>query len=172
MKLIKAFFIVCFFPAICLAQRITYTEPEREDTKSLEFEVIGKISGNFLVYKNIRFNHAVSVYDNDMSLVERVPLNFVPDKTFNIDFIAYSDMAYLVYQYQKRSIVHCMLAKIDGKGNKIGEPVELDTTAISVFADNKISIIINRKIIQQIFSVIIRHGIPCFMNQIKLLIKK
>lgn len=143
MKIKISLLLILALPMITFSQRITYSETEREDTKSVNFEVIGKINGNFLVYKNIRFKHAVSVYDNDMKLIERVDLDFIPDKTFNIDFIAYPDFSYLIYQFQKRSIVHCMLAKIDGAGKKIGEPVELDTTFVSVFADNKIYSLVN-----------------------------
>ena len=100
--------------------------------------MIGKVSGNFLVYKNIRTKNAVSVYDNDMKLKERVDLDFIPDRTINVDFIAYPDHFYVVYQYQRRSILYCMGAKLDGDGKSIGAPVQLDTTFISVFADNKI----------------------------------
>lgn len=143
MKLKWILLIAFISPLLTFSQRITYSETEREDTKAVNFEVIGKISGNFLVYKNIRFKHAISVYDNDMGLIERVDLDFIPDKTFNIDFIAFPDFSYLIYQFQKRSIVHCMLAKVDGAGKKIGEPVELDTTFINVFADNKIYSLVN-----------------------------
>ncbi len=40
-------------PIAAFAQRITYSLPERDDTRTLNFEIVGKISGNFLVYKNI-----------------------------------------------------------------------------------------------------------------------
>lgn len=139
MKLKIVGIIVAFlFPYISNSQRITYSEPEREDSRTLDFEVIGKVSGNFLVYKNIRNKYAVSVYDNEMKLKERVNLDFIPEKTINVDFIAYPDFAYLIYQFQKRSILHCMAVKLDGQGKLMGNPVQLDTTFISVFADNKI----------------------------------
>ncbi len=53
-------------PIAAFAQRITYSLPERDDTRTLNFEIVGKISGNFLVYKNIRTKNAISVYDNNM----------------------------------------------------------------------------------------------------------
>jgi hypothetical protein len=125
-------------PLIVLGQRITYSEPERDDYKTLNFEVIGKIGGNFLVYKNIRNKNAVSVYDNQMGLKQRVDLDFIPDRTINVDFVAYPDYFFAIYQYQRRSILYCMGVKLDGEGKKIGDPIELDTTYINVFADNKI----------------------------------
>ncbi|MEO5781961.1 MAG: hypothetical protein ABIQ07_01740, partial [Ginsengibacter sp.] len=138
MKFRCLFFLVMLLPLVSICQQITYTEPEREDGRTLNFEIIGKVSGNFLVYKNIRSRHAISVYNNEMELKERVDLDFMPDKTLNADFIAYPDFAYIFYQYQKRNVLHCMAAKVDGNGKKMGEPVELDTSQINVFADNKI----------------------------------
>jgi len=139
MKFKTVFLLAVFIlPFIISAQRITYSEPERDDSRSLNFEVVGKVSGNFVVYKNIRTKNAVSIYDNDMKLKDRVDLKFIPDRTINVDFIPYPDYFYVVYQYQRRSILYCMGAKLDGEGNIIGEPFQLDTTFISVFADNKI----------------------------------
>ncbi|MEO6328605.1 MAG: hypothetical protein ABIO55_06725, partial [Ginsengibacter sp.] len=139
MKFKIAFLFSCLLlPFIIFAQRITYSEPERDDSRSLNFEIVGKVSGNFIVYKNIRTKNAISVYDNDMRLKQRVELNFIPDRTINVDFIAYPDYFYVIYQYQRRSILYCMAAKIDGEGKKIGEAEQLDTTFINVFADNKI----------------------------------
>ena len=37
---------------ILKAQKIVYSEYEKEDTRRMNFEVIGKIDGNFLIYKN------------------------------------------------------------------------------------------------------------------------
>lgn len=138
MKFRCLLFFMMALPLVSICQRITYTEPEREDGRSLNFEIIGKVSGNFLVYKNIRSNYAVSVYDDDMGLKQRVNLDFIPDKTLNAEFISYPDFAYIFYQFQKRNVLHCMAVKIDGNGKKMGEPMELDTTHINIFTDNKI----------------------------------
>ncbi|MEP6584585.1 MAG: hypothetical protein ABJA90_09975 [Ginsengibacter sp.] len=143
MKNIVLFFLLALFVNVGAAQQITYSLPESEDVRSLDFDIIGKVKNNFLVYKNIRNKYAISVYDNSMKLKERVDLDFMPDKTLNVDFVAYPDFAYLIYQYQKRSTLYCMAAKIDGNGNILGKPLELDTTYISFFADNKIYSTIN-----------------------------
>ncbi len=139
MKFFTVLLIYSFIlPIAAFTQRITYSLPERDDTRTLNFEIVGKISGNFLVYKNIRTKNALSVYDNDMQLKERVDLDFIPDRTINVDFINYPDYAYIIYQYQKRNILYCMGVRLNGEGKQIGEPVQLDTTYINVFADNKI----------------------------------
>jgi hypothetical protein len=119
-------------------QQITYSEPEREDGRRTNFEIIGKINGNFLVFKNNNSNSAISIYDNDMKLQQRVPLSFMPDKYINVDFVAYPDFCYVIYEYQKKSIVHCTAVKLDNQARKIGEPVELDTTQIGFASANKI----------------------------------
>lgn len=143
-------FIIVMCPLFAVSQRITYSLPESEDSRTIDFDIIGKVSGNFLVYKNIRSRRAISVYNNEMGLKERVELDFMPDKTLNADFIAYPDFAYIFYQYQKRNILHYMAAKVDGNAKLIGEPVELDTTQLSIFADNKIYNMINSEDKQKI----------------------
>src|SRR5882757_239695 len=127
-----------FLPVSLSAQTVTYSDYSRQDNKDINFEVIGKMNNNFLVYKNIRSNHKITILDNGMQLKEDVDLDFIPEKTFNIDFIAYPEFFYMVYQYQKKNILHCMAVKMDGSAKQLAAPVELDTTQISFFADNKI----------------------------------
>lgn len=125
-------------PLGLVAQTVTISDFEREDTRDINFEIIGKMNNNILVYKNIGYKHKINIFDKDMNTLETVRLNFIPEKTFNIDFIAYPDYFYMVYQYQKASILHCMAVKMDANAKKIGEPIELDTTRIPVLSDNKI----------------------------------
>jgi len=125
-------------PCLISAQQITYSEPEREDSRRTNFEIIGKINGNFLIFKNNNSNSVICIYDGHMKLVQRVPLTFMPDKYINVDFVAYPDYFYMVYEHQHRSIVHCSAVKMDGMAKVIGEPMELDTTQIGFAANNKI----------------------------------
>ena len=50
--------LIAGFSAIC--QKIVYSEPEKDDTRRLNFEIAGKIGGNFLIYKNIRNKNWIS----------------------------------------------------------------------------------------------------------------
>ena len=125
-------------PHLLQAQQITYSEPEREDSRRTNFDIVGKINGNFLVFKNNNAASAICVYDAGMKLLQRVPLSFMPDKYVNVDFVAYPDYFYIIYEYQHKSIIHCTAVKMDGMGQKIGEPMELDTTQIGFAASNKI----------------------------------
>lgn len=132
------------------AQKIYYSEPDREDMRSLNFEVAGKIDNNYLIYKNLRSTSYISVLNNEMEETDKIELEFMPDKVLNTDVISYRDYFYLIYQYQKRNIVYCMAAKINGAGKIMGDPVQLDTTAISFFASNKIYSVLNSEDKQKI----------------------
>ncbi len=121
------------------APRIVYSEPEKEDNRRTSFEIIGKMNGNFLVFKSNRADNAICIYDDDMKLLNRVKLDFVPDQQLiNVDFVAYPDFFYMIYEYQRKGIVHCMAAKLDPAVKKITEPIELDTTQVGFAANNKI----------------------------------
>ena len=135
-RIFLVFLLVAPFP-LC-AQTVKISDFDREDTRDINFEIIGKVNSNILVYKNIRSKHKINIFDKDMNTLETVRLDFVPDRTFNIDFVAYADHFLMIYQYQKGSILHCMAVKMDAKAQKMSEPVEVDTTRIPVMTDNKI----------------------------------
>ena len=119
-----------------LAQQITYSEPDREDARAMGFEVIGKISGKILVYKNYRDLNFICVFDNNMKMVQKQKINYLPEKLLSTDFQLYPDFAYLFYQYQRRNVLYAMAVKLDANGNKIGDPIQLDTTNNMTYASN------------------------------------
>jgi hypothetical protein len=127
------------------SQKIVYSEPDRDDSRRMDFEIVGKINGNFLIYKNTRSKNWITIFDNEMKEVDKVEQDYLPDndKVLNIDFFPYSDFFYMVYQFRKRNIIHCVAAKIDGKGHKIGELTELDTTQVRFGEDYKIYSVIS-----------------------------
>jgi hypothetical protein len=137
-RLLSAIILMLVVPLIGTAQKVTYSDYDRDDSKDMNFEIIGKMNGNFLIYKNVRWRHRITILDNEMGLKENINLDFIPDKTFNVDFVTYPDYFYMIYQYQKKNILYCMAVKMDGNGKKLSEPQELDTTKIPVLADNKI----------------------------------
>jgi hypothetical protein len=133
-----SFFLALICPVVMFGQRIAYSEPEQDDSRRTNFEIIGRVGGNILVFKNNHTQSDISVYDDDMKLLKRANLDFMPEKYINVDFIQYPDFCYLIYEYQKKNTVHCSAVKIDGMGRKLGEPVDLDTTQINFSANNKI----------------------------------
>ncbi len=134
------------------AQQIIFSEPERDDAKTLNFEILGKMDGKILVYKNTRELHQICIYDTEMKLIEKVKLDFLSEKgkVLSTDFIVYSDFAYLLYQYQYRNTVFAMAVKLNANGRKIGDPVSLDTTNINYNVENKIYTFINSEDKQKI----------------------
>ena len=140
MNRIYSILFVLFFslPFCAMAQTVNVSDFERDDTRDINFKIIGKMNENILVYKNIRSNHKISIYDKEMNTIETVKLGFIPDRTLNVDFVSYAYHFFIVYQYQKGTILHCMAVKMDAKAQKMGEPVELDTTRIPIGTENKI----------------------------------
>jgi len=142
--------LIIAFPLTISAQKIFYSEPDRNDQKSLNFDVVGKINNHYLIFKNYRSDNYVSVFDSEMKLIENAGLDFVPDKTMGTDIVVYRDFFYLFYQYQRRNIAYAMAAKIDGNGKIIGDPVQLDTTSINTFSNTRIYNIVNSEDKQRI----------------------
>lgn len=126
----------CFYTVT--AQKIYYSEPERDDTKRTNFDIVGKVGGNYLVYKSNRNDDNISVYNAEMRMLKKVNVNPEDEKWINVDFISYPEHAWMIYQYQRKSILYCMAVKIDGEGNLLNKPLELDTTRIGWAANNKI----------------------------------
>ncbi len=138
-RLFLFLFILIDGPALS-AQKIVYSDYDRDDSRKLDFEIAGKVSGNFLVYKNTRNRCWMVVYDNDMQQLAKVEQDYVPnnDRLINTDFFPYNDFCYMIYQYQRKNVVYCMAARIDGNGKRTGELTELDTTHIGFSANNRI----------------------------------
>jgi len=121
------------------AQRILYSEPEKDDSRRMNFEIIGKVGGNFLIYKNIRNKNFITVYDNEMEQTSKEEMEYIPeDKLINVDFFPYTDFTYVIYEYQKKNVVYCNAVKIDGSGKLISDVMSLDTSHIGFSANNKI----------------------------------
>lgn len=136
-----AFLILLLGSGLSLgAQKIVYSDYEREDSRRMSFDIAGKLGGNFLVYKNTKNKHWIVLYDNEMRIVGKVEQEYVPnnDKVINVDFFPYPDFVYMIYQFQRKNVVYCMASRIDGNGNRIGEVMELDTSHIGSSANNRI----------------------------------
>jgi hypothetical protein len=139
MKTLIIFFIFSLIYLPAISQEITFSKPERKDVRGFrDFQIIGKLNDNFLVYKVIENKPYIDIYDNRMNLKNRVHLAFVGNNSISVDFIAHRDFTYIIYQFQKRNIVYCMAAVIDDNGKIIKNPFELDTTHISFLADRRI----------------------------------
>jgi hypothetical protein len=132
------------------SQKITYAEVDKDDLKQTNFEIIGKTGANYLIYKNIRDKHAITVYDANMKVLNRTSMKYLPEKLINTDFLTMGNVAYMFYQYQRKNVVYCMAVKLDADGNNLGEPIQMDTTEVNFWANNRVYTVINSDDKQQI----------------------
>lgn len=137
-KVFPAILALILFINSASAQRIYYSEPERDDNRRTNFDIIGRVGGNILIFKNNRNDNVIGVYDSEMKLLKSLNVNPENERWINVDFVPYSDYTWMIYQYQQKSVLYCMAIKIDGNGEMLSKPVELDTTRIGWAANNKI----------------------------------
>ncbi len=147
------FFILTLLLSVnlaCFGQKITYSEPERDDARTLNFEVLGRLNGKVLVYKSYRDLHFISVFDNEMQLIQKVPMDFLSGRILNSEFLQYQEHVYMIYQFQKKNVIYCMAAKLNADGKKLGDPVQLDTTEVNNASTSRIYSVINSEDKQKI----------------------
>lgn len=122
-------FLLCSI--LAMAQRVTYSDPQREDDyRNTEIEIIGKVGDNILVYKNNRNKKVISVFNDDMKLQKNIPLTFLPDNILNVDFVSYPDYFQMYFQYQYKDYVYCYGLMITANGGSKGEPVLIDSSQV------------------------------------------
>ena len=120
---------------VCIAQTITYSEIEKADSRNMNFEILGNFSNNYLIYKNLNRRQNLTIYDNKMSIKEEIKLDFISDRTYNIDFITYPDHFLVVWQFEKGNTIYCKAASMNGAGKLMGVILDLDTTKQGVFSN-------------------------------------
>ena len=54
MKRFVAGLVILLNIGLVNAQNVLYSEPDKNDYRQTEFEIIGKVGGNILIYKNLR----------------------------------------------------------------------------------------------------------------------
>ena len=138
MKWMGCFLWFFFAVAIVQGQRVVYSSPVNDENAEINFEIVGKVGNRYVVYKQVRSRHYVSLYDEDMKLINNEQLNVIPDKTFNVDVVASPDYFFLIYQYNRNRQVFCKAIKVNANGSQVGEPMLLDDSRISAFSEKKI----------------------------------
>ncbi len=137
-RVVFSVLVAAVFISSASAQRIFYSEPERDDSKRTNFDILGRVGGNTLIYKNNRNDNQLSVYNPEMKLLNKTNLNPNNERWINVDFVPYPDNVWMIYQYQLKSVLYCMAVKIDANGRMLSKPLELDTTRLGWSANNKI----------------------------------
>lgn len=125
---------------VATAQSIVYADVNKTDVPRMNFEIIGKLASNYLIYKEVKGNHQIVIFNENMQQLGTAPITLLPKKNdlLDVSFYTYSNFAYLVYQFQQGSIVYCNAVRIEPNGKILEQPVTLDTTRIAYKADRKI----------------------------------
>ncbi|GAB3005289.1 hypothetical protein GCM10027051_00100 [Niabella terrae] len=143
---------LCFLPLLVLivlsgiqAQQITYAPVQKSDPERMNFEIIGRQANNYLIYKEVKGRHRITVYDENMNQLDEVPISILPDREriLDLSFFTAPHDTYLLYQYQQGDIVYLKAAKVEANGNILEEPQLLDTTMIAYKSEGKIYNLIN-----------------------------
>ena len=138
MRILPCLLALVILPALSNAQRIFYSDIERDDYRQMNFEIIGKVSGAIHVYKNYKNKNDISIYEPDMKLRSKIRLDYLPDNLNNVEFVTYPDNYLMVYQYRKKNVMYCAAARINGEGKLQEEPLVLDTSHMK--NDNEIKV--------------------------------
>jgi hypothetical protein len=138
-KIIFFLLFIAFLPA-AKAQNIVYADISKTDVQKMNFEILGKVANNYLIYKEVKNKHRISVYDQNMNLLQDAPITILPKKNalLDVSFFPSGRFVNMVYQYQDGFIVYLMTAKVEPNGQILEAPRVLDTTMISYKADSKI----------------------------------
>ncbi len=133
------FILFLHLPVLPKAQQIIYAPAEKGGRRS-DFEIVGKVSDNFVIFKNGPSETSILLYDDNMQLINRVPLAIpvVPDKSIYLDFIAFEQFFYVLCEYQKKNIVFLSAIKIEGQGRKMSSMFGIDSTLVDVSNTDKI----------------------------------
>lgn len=114
------------------AQKITYGVMHNENARETNFEILGKVGPNYIVFKNIAWRNLIQVFDKDMKELSNERLKYIPEKIINVDFVTYPDNFLMIYQYKQNGIVFCDAVKLNAQGEKISEIVRIDTTRVGI----------------------------------------
>ncbi|HMD00345.1 MAG TPA: hypothetical protein VKH37_09330, partial [Ferruginibacter sp.] len=68
-------FSLLVIPITASSQQVVYSDYDKDDSREMNFEIIGKMNGNVLVYKNLRWKHRICLYDANMQTKECVDLD-------------------------------------------------------------------------------------------------
>jgi hypothetical protein len=128
--------IICVNSAF--SQQIQYSQVLKEENEDINFEVLGKFDSTILIYKNVRSRHYISVYSLDMKWIRNMKLSSLPEKTFNVDFMAQPKGICMIYQYNKGGQIFCYGIRLSPAGDELNSPVLLDTSRVAAVADKRI----------------------------------
>src|SRR6185437_1478564 len=108
------FVLLSTFSTVVFSQEITYSEPESQDSRTLDFQIIGKIDGNFLVYKkrNTIYCMAFKLNAEGKLLTDPIQLD-----TTHINFLADNKIYSTAFSEDKSQIMIYKIQRQNGNYN-------------------------------------------------------
>lgn len=115
-------------PSFTSGQQIFYSDRKGDNIQSTSFDIIGKYEKDLLIYKKSFDDHIIEVYDPQMELINKVPLDFLPENVKTVDFIGLPHAILTVYQYTRKRDIYCEAVLLDSQAHPIEKPVQIDKT--------------------------------------------
>ena len=100
MKYTFVFFLLASLfiaPGACRAQSVTYSAYENMDFKTGQYDVVGMVGRKLFIYRKVEDSALLEAFDESMNKTALVILDFLPERIYQIHFIAYSDKILLFY---------------------------------------------------------------------------
>ena len=129
-KYLSGLILLMFAFTIARAQSIVYSIPDEEDTRTNSYEIVGKLNGHFIIYKNSHGTSFFNIYSADMRVIGKKTLPDIPSEIIATNFITYSDEFMLFFQYQKKNILYLKLLKFNQNAEPVGDVTDVDTSLV------------------------------------------
>ena len=137
----KRFFLnaclLLLLPGCPVAQQISFTDVSKANIVGTVFNVLGNVGGNLLIYQQEGFRNFMYIYESNMSIKEKVKMDFMPAETFSSDFVVYPDSFIVIYQFKKKDVIYCMAATLNDMAQLMKPPVLLGGTQVMSSNNNK-----------------------------------
>jgi hypothetical protein len=131
--MLRGFLYILFFILLHLsvsAQELFYSPAESGADNILKYEAIGRVGNNILIYRELRGQHVVSVFDNSMNLVRKVELSILPKDVLGVEFVNSGSTVVLIYQYMINGKLFVAATNVDEALKMKSEPKVLDSLLI------------------------------------------
>ena len=112
------------------AQELFYSPAETGVDNLLKYEAVGRVGKHILIYRELKDQHVISVFDNNMSLVRKVDLSILPKDVLAVDFVNVGAKANMIYQYLLKDKLFMAYTSVDEEGKVVSDPVVLDSAFI------------------------------------------
>ncbi len=120
------------------AQEVIYSQYDKFDFRSDEYGIVGISGGNLYTYINSEGSAMLNAYDDSMTKIATILLDFFPEKIYQIRFIAYPDKIIVLYQALESNKIVQYAALLDEKGRLQGRPLELGSFKTGIFGATKV----------------------------------